>query len=299
MGLSECLGVLRLEKRSKKKSINVDDHIVAVVPLADENRVAEPEAAAEGAVYHCTLDAVHESDMPQASGVSERWPQLKPAYFKDPEAGFKIAPSATTKSLDEKRKRRSSAASSASSLGGGAAAAAGDGIGKGGLADEEHQKRAVGDLQKKLENAKGRLHDAEQKLNAAEEKLKTNQKLLNSSKRTAQNRKDANDKLDASGKELKGKINDLTKERDHALGSVQTSVQAARDAKSAEKNLAITKVKLELKDAKLRIEHQEKRLKAAKKTRKRKKSDNERSESSDSDERREQQRQFRERQRRE
>ena len=59
VGLCESLGVLKLDGRGRK--CELDHHLVAVVPLADEERIDEPEAVTEGLVYHCMISAVNES----------------------------------------------------------------------------------------------------------------------------------------------------------------------------------------------------------------------------------------------
>ena len=59
VGLCESLGVLKLDGRGRK--CELDHHLVAVVPLTDEERIDEPEAVTEGLVYHCMISAVNES----------------------------------------------------------------------------------------------------------------------------------------------------------------------------------------------------------------------------------------------
>ena len=117
-----CLGVLRLDGRGRQCSL--EHHLVCVVPLADEHRVDEPEAVIEGSLYHCHLSTIHESTVPAAAGVTDRWPGLKAEYFQDPQTKFQMAPDPSAKSQDDRRKRRTSIVSSSAASS--AASAAGD-----------------------------------------------------------------------------------------------------------------------------------------------------------------------------
>ena len=270
VGLVECLGTLRLETT---KGCTLDKHVVAIVPLPDEMRVDEPEAAKAGLVYHCLVDAVGKSDRPRVKGVTDLWPKLKQGYFLDPQQNFQVAPDQNTLSNDSKRRRQSnvSTASASSSIGGG-----GDGDGDG--AEGAGGSQSAKALAVAFESMKRKASDAETKLS----KLTRNFK----------NVKDSNDELKETVRKhtraqtrLVNKQKSTEEERDEALTAVA--------AKSAEKNRLIREVEVQLKEAKLELEiHAAKRKRSSKKDKKKskenkkkkkkKKSDNEESDSDSS-----------------
>ena len=272
--------MLRLDNRGQRCSL--EHHLVCVVPLADEHRVDEPEAVIEGSLYHCSLSTIHESTVPAAAGVTDRWPGLKAEYFQDPQTKFQMAPDPSTKSQDEARKRRASNVSSSAASSAGSAA--GDrGVDSGGGASSADGGRPPGpslqrlaELEKTVTKKQAELTKANSTITAANKtitahadeitKVKTK---LNTAAKTAKNRKDACDKLVASEGELKKQVKSLERERDDAIGAVQT----AKDAKSAEKNLQITRLELQLDDSRVKLKHAGKREKAKKKkkTKRRKK----------------------------
>ena len=271
--------MLRLDGRGRACSL--EHHLVCVVPLADEHRVDEPEAVIEGSLYHCHLSTIHESTVPAAAGVTDRWPGLKAEYFQDPQTKFQMAPDPSTKSQDEARKRRTSNVSSSAASSAGSAAGDRGGVDSGGGASSADGARPPGpslqrlaELEKTVTKKQAELTKANSTITAANKtitahadeitKVKTK---LNTAAKTAKNRKDACDKLVASEGELKKKVKSLERERDDAIGAVQT----AKDAKSAEKNLQITRLELQLDDSRVKLKHASKREKASKTKTKKKK----------------------------
>ena len=265
---------------------------VCVVPLADEHRVDEPEAVIEGSLYHCSLSAIHESTVPAAAGVTDRWPGLKAEYFQDPQTKFQLAPDPSTKSQDEARKRRisnvsSSAASSAASAAGdrrtdsGGGASSADGARPAGpsLQRLAELEKTVTKKQAELTKANSTITAANKTITAHADEITKVKTKLNTAARTTKNRKEANDRPVASEVELKKKVRSLESERDDAI----SAVQAAKDAKSAEKNLQITRLELQLDDSRMKLKHGGKREKASKtKTKKKKKKTKRRKKHSDS-----------------